>query len=166
MANSNFLSKIAIILASIFLLSTPALASGNSKEAEKDIPQIFRNSKNIPIFAAALKGDSKAVEALLKKDSGNKNITDKWGRTPLHAAAWGGHTSVVKILLEKGGNIEAVDSSGRTSLRLAAEGGHVAVVKELLAHKARTDVVDKYGWTPLDYALNKHHMEIINLLEK
>ena len=46
------------------------------------------------------------------------------GLTPLHIAAWKGHTSVVQMLLSHGSNPAAVAHNGKTAQQLAAGEEH------------------------------------------
>lgn len=49
------------------------------------------------------------------------------GMTPLHYAAYAGHTNMVAILLQGGANKSAQDRRGHTPIHVAAEEGHVKV---------------------------------------
>jgi len=68
-----------------------------------------------PLLDAAMHGFPGAVEALL--DHGvNIQQTNCIHFTPLHWAAWAGHTKVVKILMARGADVFYKDDRGRTAL--------------------------------------------------
>ena len=74
---------------------------------------------------------------------------DLEGRTPLHIAAWQGHTAMVELLLRHGADVNATDREQRTPLQSAAWQGHENVVWLLLKAGARSDQPCSQGATPL-----------------
>lgn len=54
-------------------------------------------------------------------------------RTPLQAAAEGGHLTVMECLSAAGANVNAIDLRGRTVLDMATAGGHYDVANLLRA---------------------------------
>jgi ankyrin repeat protein len=70
---------------------------------------------------------------------------NKYGRTPLHWAAYGGRFDVVKLLLEHGADPNTQDEDGRTPLHKAAYKGHVDVVKLFLELGVDPNTQDKDG---------------------
>lgn len=74
---------------------------------------------------------------------------DLEGRTPLHIAAWQGHTAMVELLLRHGADVNATDREQRTPLQSAAWQGHENVVWLLLKAGARSDQPCAQGATPL-----------------
>lgn len=74
---------------------------------------------------------------------------DLEGRTPLHIAAWQGHTGTVELLLRHGADVNATDREQRTPLQSAAWQGHESVVWLLLKAGARSDQPCSQGATPL-----------------
>ena len=94
-------------------------------------------------------GSAPTTQVLL---SGGVSITtDHQGRTPLHAAACGGHQRCVQQLVSsRRVAIDAPDGSGSTALHLAAVAGQGSVpcVRALLAAGASTSATDGSGATP------------------
>jgi hypothetical protein len=75
------------------------------------------------------------------------------GRTPLHAAAYGGHAAVVRCLLTKGADPSAASArDGRTPLHDAALKERPAVVELLLNGGADPNARDEAGNPPLAQA--------------
>eukprot|EP01117_Protostelium_nocturnum_P001736 TRINITY_DN12141_c0_g1_i1.p1 TRINITY_DN12141_c0_g1~~TRINITY_DN12141_c0_g1_i1.p1 ORF type:complete len:144 (-),score=45.29 TRINITY_DN12141_c0_g1_i1:72-503(-) len=72
-----------------------ALELGQGKVEDRDI------QKNTSLHWAAAGGHVEAVEFLLKLGS-LPNDVNSWGDTPLHKAAWKGHTKVCQVLLDHG----------------------------------------------------------------
>ena len=52
------------------------------------------------------------------------NTSDERGRTPLRAAAYGGHFGIARLLLENGADVNAKDEDSRAPLSIAARSGH------------------------------------------
>ncbi|KAF9812889.1 hypothetical protein SFRURICE_016112, partial [Spodoptera frugiperda] len=74
------------------------------------------------------------------------------GRTALHVACEGGHSSTAAFLISKGASKEARDNSGRTPLHLAAVHRHTELVRVLLEAECHVDAVDNNGVTALQMA--------------
>ena len=98
------------------------------------------------IDSAAFYGKTAKLNNLLKTAPKNEaNTRDKLGRTPLMAAAQGGHVKAIRALLAAGANVNAADSQGWTALMAAAAEGHTDAVKILLNAGARTDAANRSG---------------------
>ncbi len=83
-------------------------------------------------FAAARKGDTPAVKALLDKGV-DVNSKTRYGATALSYACDKGHVEVVKLLIERGADVNSKDTFyGEVPLGWALSHGHVQVVKLLL----------------------------------
>lgn len=86
---------------------------------------------------------------------------NKYGGTPLHAAAHSKAPSIVAALVKKAGaDLTARDKEGRTPLHVAAWRSKMpAVVETLLDAGADPLVEDKAGRTPWDLAKNNAALE-------
>ena len=70
---------------------------------------------SVDIHQAAKDGNIKAVKQHL--DAGTDvNAKDKYGRTPLHEAAWSSHKEVGELLIAAGADVNAKDEIGRVPL--------------------------------------------------
>jgi uncharacterized protein len=120
----------------------------------------------LAIFAAAIQGDTDAIEALL---AGNRSLvsalsTDGW--TPLHLAAFFGKTDAARLLLNKGAEVNARSTNQMQNMPLhaAAAGQHAAIVKLLLDHGASANARQHGGWTPLHAAAQNGDLETARAL--
>lgn len=92
------------------------------------LPVLAGCGRGYAVLEAAEKGDTKAVERLLKKDPSLVNARRFGpGWSPLLLAARNGHTRIVALLLEAGAPMEDRD------IRDAAAGGHIDIVELFLA---------------------------------
>ena len=93
----------------------------------------------------------------------NPNAPNSWGLTPIHWAAFWGHTENVKILAPLTDNPNAPDGIfGKTPIYLAALKGHTEIVKILAPNNPNAP--DKYGITPIYLAASCGHTEIVKSL--
>jgi Ankyrin repeats (3 copies)/PQQ-like domain/Domain of unknown function (DUF3471) len=139
------------------------------------------------LFAAARRGDAKAVEALLDQGVDVKSKTP-YGATALHFAADKGHIEVVKVLLKHKADPNAADTfylatpltwaqmrdhsdvigellvagakGGEGLLRPAAAAGKVELVKVVLAHSKPTPEQLNAAWKATT------NNDVIELLKK
>jgi len=89
---------------------------------------------------------------------------DKYGRTPLHYAAYCGNVVAVKRLLRSGANPNAADEIGQTPLHMA---NRFDVATILLKHGADPNIKTKHdGRTPLHYAAADGYLTIVSILLK
>ena len=71
------------------------------------------------LLDAANDGNIKAVKQHLAAGA-DVNAKSKFGRTPLHHAAYFGHKEVAELLIAEGADVNAKDDDGATPLDLAA----------------------------------------------
>lgn len=105
------------------------------------------------------------LEEVLKVDPALVNACDQDGYTPLHRAAYEGHTHIIQFLLERGAQIENRTNDGWTSLHSAANWGHAGAAGMLLRHGADINAQTDGLHTPLHLAaVNSTNSEILELL--
>jgi len=59
--------------------------------------------------------------------------------TPLHWAAWHGHTDIARLLIEKGAEVNAKNASQQTPLHSAAWHGHADIARLLIENGAEVN---------------------------
>ena len=75
---------------------------------------------------------------------------DRWGASPLHAAAHHGRIEIVAAILNAGANPDARTDDGITPLHMAASSGHGEAGEILLDAGADPNARDAYGTTALN----------------
>ena len=111
------------------------------------------------LFEASSEGDAEAVLDLIINQGTRVNISDSNGNTPLHLAAYQGHTETAKALLSAGAYTEARAVAGITPLHAAAHWGHTEVVFVLLTAGADVNTRDDNGLSALDHTEFKEQTE-------
>ena len=97
------------------------------------------------LFIAARAGNAATVDVLLDAKA-NVDARNRFGDTPLMAAALRGHADVARKLRARGA---AVNGPGWTPLIYAATGGHEDLIRWLLAEGAAIDATAPNGMTAL-----------------
>ena len=119
-----------------------------------------------PLYQAALFGNSKAVELLLKYkvDVNNNNSDNLW--SVLMVAVFRNHEKIVERLLQQPEiEVNIQSDRGETALHLAIKNGNEALGRLLLAHPdIEINRKDHMGWTPTHNAAQGNHSAIIKLL--
>ena len=104
------------------------------------------------LLRASKAGDVSAVHRLIEKDKALLAARDTDGSTPLHCAAWKGHTKVVQVLLEAGADVNAENKNdhwGTTPLHAAAHANRRAIAALLIEHGADIKRLNLNQRTPL-----------------
>ncbi|KAF5892612.1 ankyrin repeat domain-containing protein 6, partial [Clarias magur] len=99
------------------------------------------------LLVASHKGQAENVVQLINK--GAKVAVTKYGRTPLHLAAYKNHIEVVRILLRAGCDLDIQDDGDQTALHRAAVVGNSDVITALIQEGCALDRQDKDGNTAL-----------------
>ena len=84
-----------------------------------------------PLHWASAFGDHAECAELLVQAGAQKDLPDKDGWTPLHAAADNGEEAVAQLLLEAGAQKDLATKGGWTPLRVAENNGREALVRLL-----------------------------------
>uniref|UniRef100_A0A8C5C9U9 Ankyrin repeat domain 6 n=1 Tax=Gadus morhua TaxID=8049 RepID=A0A8C5C9U9_GADMO len=99
------------------------------------------------LLVASHKGQAEQVVQLINK--GAQVAVTKYGRGPLHLAAYRGHIEVVRILLKAGCDLDIQDDGEQTALHRAAVVGNSDVISALIQEGCDLDRQDKDGNTAL-----------------
>jgi ankyrin repeat protein len=115
-----------------------------------------------PLALAALNGQIKTSELLLKYGANPNKKNSKQEMTALSIAALEGHLEVVEKLLNAGAHPNTPDDfTDRTPLMNAVIFQHLTVIEKLLANGADPLIKNKFGFTALDYALTPEIKELL-----
>lgn len=99
-------------------------------EAGYDVNGRYLEKRRSALHYAALSGQTKIAEALLKA-SANVHCLDANARTPLHLAAQNGYADCVRLLMKHGADVLCEDYQGKIPLDLAEEKDHIEAEKAL-----------------------------------
>ena len=77
--------------------------------------------------------ESGSIAKILLEHGADPNKADKYGKTPLHSAAYIGKRVLIKSLIEEGADIGRRDKQGRSPLEVTRECGHENTFKRILA---------------------------------
>ncbi len=118
-----------------------------------------------PLHYATLCGLLGLVERLVTHRPEDVHTLDENGRTPLHAALYGGHTKVAQFLLSCGASRDAWDDDDWTPMHIASQSGNLDIVQLLLQKGAHLNTQTKGDrQTPLDLALYNGNPQVIRSL--
>ncbi|XP_056261552.1 ankyrin repeat domain-containing protein 6b isoform X1 [Seriola aureovittata] len=113
--------------------------------SQQDAAEVLALSERL--LVASHKGQADNVVQLINK--GAKVAVTKYGRSPLHLAAYKGHIEVVRILLKAGCDLDIQDDGEQTALQRAAVVGNSDVISALIQEGCALDRQDKDGNTAL-----------------
>jgi predicted nucleic acid-binding OB-fold protein len=124
---------------------------------------IILGCASTPLIKASAKGDSSAVQKLIKEGA-NINEQDSGGATPLYYAVSTRNYNLVKMLIDKGANVNVGDKRKITPLMLSASYGSTDIVELLIESGADINAKDYSDETPLLYATGAIDFNISKLL--
>jgi serine/threonine protein kinase len=88
------------------------------------------------LHEAARDGDIAQVKRHISGGADISAVDDRLAATPLHLAAYGGHTEIVRLLLTSGAGVNVTNKWNRTALDEAMDQSHVETVALLREHGA------------------------------
>lgn len=118
------------------------------------------------VHVAAQYGQTAFINHLVAKYHADYEATDNEGRSPLHWAAYKGHSDTVRLLLFRDAFLGRQDTNGCTPLHWAVIGGNAETCTILVYSGTKQELMmkDKNGFTPLQLASDRGHRRIINFL--
>ncbi|KAG1341873.1 S-acyltransferase [Cocos nucifera] len=118
------------------------------------------------VHVAAQYGQTSFLNHIIAKYGADFDALDNDGRSPLHWAAYKGHSDTVRLLLFRDAYQGRQDKEGCTALHWAAIRGNVEACTVLVhaGTKAELMVKDKNGFTPAQLASDKGHRHVAYLL--
>ena len=121
---------------------------------------------SLSLFEAAAAGEVERVERLVAGDPSTVNTYSADGWTPLHLAAFFGHTKIAELLLSSDADVAARsrNSNGNTPLHAALAGNHKMVAGLLIGRGGDVNASDAAGWRPLHLAAANNNLDAIKAL--
>jgi len=120
----------------------------------------------LSLFEAAAAGEVERVERLIDRDPSSVNGFSADGWTPLHLAAFFGHTRIAELLLTHDASVAARsrNGNGNTPLHSALAGNHKMVAGLLIGQGADVNAADAEGWRPLHMAAHNNNVDAMKTL--
>ena len=121
-------------------------------------------AENQSLFHACKTGNANHIRSFLSTD--NVNITDDYGRTPLHYVAnYKADPEAIQLLVDKGADINAQTRSGMTPLLYCAKyNPKLESLKTLLENGANPNITMERGISALHYlGINNASAELVRL---
>jgi ankyrin repeat protein len=118
------------------------------------VDALLATGVELDVFEAAALGADQRLAEIVRADPAVVGSWSPDGFTPLHLAAFFGHTDAVRSLLAAGaeGDVASRNAMAVTPLHSAAAGGHAAIVELLLTAGADATARQSGGWTALHSA--------------
>ncbi len=133
------------------------------EECARVLADTLGDDIDLPVAAAL--GNERKTTALLAEGS-NARVRTPDGFTPLHLAAFFGHTDTARVLLEHGADANAIaDNPSRVRpLHSAAAATNAATIRLLLEHGAEVGATQHGGWTALQAVTKRGARDCIEML--
>jgi ankyrin repeat protein len=130
---------------------------------------LMSRGAQLNLYEAAAMGDGGRVAGLLAESPDLLDSFSHDGWTPIHLAAFFGHTAVVADLLKRGAKIDPTSRNGMANrpLHAALAARRWETARLLLQHGAAVNDPDGHGWTPLHLTAANGSAEMVaELLER
>ena|SRR5581483_2410545 len=120
----------------------------------------------LTLFEACAAGELERAERLIADDPAAINAFSGDGWTPLHLAAFFGHTKITELLLAHGADVAArsKNANGNRPLHAALAGNHTFAAGLLMGAGADVDSSDAAGWRPLHIAAANNNLDAMKTL--
>ena len=120
----------------------------------------------LDLFSAAALGRVDVIDRLSGAGPSGLDAHAYDGWTPIHLAAFFGHTDAVNRLIALGARVNAwsTNSIHNTPLHAAVAGGRVEAALTLIAHGADVNAADAGGHTPLHIAAEGGYVPVVKAL--
>ena len=153
--------------------SDPGLINARSRTGESAIlTAVYHRQKDIvnllvargaplTLFEACAAGEFDRVERLVEAEPQAINGYSADGWTPLHLAAFFGHSKIVELLVDRAADVAARsrNTNGNTPLHAALAANHVLAAGLLLGAGADVNASDAGGWRPLHIAAANNNLD-------
>jgi ankyrin repeat protein len=133
---------------------------------EKTADYLLSLHPQLDVFNACVAGRVSDVLAAIDRDPSllEAHNTDGW--TPLHLAAFFGHTDLANAVLDRGAQIDSRSTNAmrNTPLHAAAAGARPDLVTLLLKRDANPNATQEGGWTALHSAAQAGNRAMVETL--
>ncbi|KAF0700913.1 Aste57867_8561 [Aphanomyces stellatus] len=140
--------------------------TGDLEKALERLKELGQERFHVDIHTACWKGDTAVVERLLEHDPEKPNARDttEFGdmNTPLHYAAYQGHTALCKRLMAAKAKVDATNALGCTPIFFAAQQDRIDTVRCLL-QEGRANVrlrESEHQFSPVDVAASTKMLDV------
>ncbi len=127
-------------------------------------PSSSEMSRYEGLLAAVAQGDIKRIKALIEKGR-EVDIRDRYGRTPLHVAAYTGQHEAMHALVNSGADPNAMENDRYDIVTIAAVANDVSTLGVALSLGASAkNTTSPYDGTALIAAAHLGHVEVVQIL--
>ena len=158
------LCKDLVLLFICFCILQPGQGySTELSEAVKKAGPAQLSPSQLELFEAVKRGDTPAVNKLIKEKGLDIEARNFYGDTALHRAVWFGHFDTVLAFISHGANVNAFNNKGNTPLHWAAGKGRRDIAFLLISHGANVNAFNDKGNTSLHLSAGRGYIETVTL---